>query len=80
MWQLRRSSTLSFGIPCTATLWLILLAAFAPAPASAQTGVIAFRGHCTDFLYAMRSDGSERVALPLPPLPEPTGRYRYWDP
>ena len=27
-----------------------------------------------------RGDGSGRIALPLPPLPQPTDEYRYWDP
>ena len=42
----------------------IVLAIFAARPASAQTGVIAFRDDCTDLLYAMRGDGSGREATP----------------
>ncbi len=80
MFLRRPSSTLSCRIPCTVMLWVILLAAVAALPASAQTGAIAFRDDCTGLLYAMRGDGSGRIALPLPPLPQPTGEYRYWDP
>lgn len=43
--------------------------------AAAQTGVIAFEDGCTGLLYAMRADGSGRIALPLPPLPLPTDIY-----
>jgi hypothetical protein len=46
-----------------------------PQSVLAQTGVIAFRDDCAGLLYAMRGDGSGRVALPLPPLPMPTDRY-----
>ena len=28
----------------------------------------------------MRGDGTGRIALPLPPLPEPASEYRYWGP
>ncbi len=63
-------------IPFPLTFGLILLAALAAMPASAQTGVIAFRDDCTGLLYAMRGDGSGRIALPLPPLPQPTDQYR----
>lgn len=47
-----------------------------PAPLTAMPGVIAFRDDCTGLLYAMRADGSGRIALPLPPLPLPTDDYR----
>src|SRR5262245_20413375 len=51
--------TVSFG--------LIILGLLAAMPASAQTGVIAFRDDCNGLLYAMRGDGSGRLALPLQP-------------
>ena len=73
------SSTCSSRIRCTTALGFILVAAFAPPPVAAQTGVIAFRDYCTGLLYAMRGDGSGRIALPLPQLPEPMGEYEYWD-
>jgi hypothetical protein len=47
-----------------------------PASLTALPGVIAFRDDCTSLLYAMRADGSGRVALPLPPLPLPSDSYR----
>lgn len=47
-----------------------------PAPLTALPGVIAFRDDCTSRLYAMRADGSGRIALPLPPLPLPNDSYR----
>lgn len=47
-------------------------------PGSAQTGVIALRDDCTGLLYAMRADGSGRIALPLPPRPLATDQY--WGP
>ena len=75
---LRPSSTFSLRIPCTTALWVILLAGFGAPPVSAQSGAIAFRDDCTGLLYAMRGDGSGRIALPLPSLPLPTDRY--WDP
>jgi hypothetical protein len=75
MFLLRPWSTLSSRIPCTIMLWVILLAAVAALPASAQTGVIAFQDACTGLLYAMRGDGTGRIALPLPSLPLPTDRY-----
>jgi Tol biopolymer transport system component len=46
------------------------------APAAAQTGVIAFEDACTRLLYAMRGDGTGRIELPFPPLPDPTDAYR----
>jgi hypothetical protein len=69
-----------FRVTCTISLSLIILAAFAARPASAQTGVIAFRDDCTGLLYAMRGDGTGRISLPLPQLPEPAADYRYLDP
>jgi hypothetical protein len=78
MFLLRPSSTLSLRIPCTIALCVILLAAFRVPPVSAQTGAIAFRDDCTGLLYAMRGDGTGRIALPLPSLPLPTDRY--WGP
>jgi len=58
----------------TITLSLITLTAFSVSPASADSGIIAFRDDCTRLVYAMRGDGSGRVAL-LPPLLLPTDRY-----
>ena len=75
MFLLRASSNLSLRISCT----IIMVLAVAPPPASAQTGVIAFR-RLPNLLYAMRGDGSGRIALPLPPLPQPVDGYQYWDP
>jgi hypothetical protein len=46
-----------------------------PVGAQQTYGIIAFRDDCTRRLYAMRADGSGRVALPLPALPLPTDRY-----
>jgi len=79
MWLPGSSSTRSFRMRCTTALWFIFVAALAPPPVAAQTGVIAFRDYCTRLLYAMRGDGSGRIALPLPQLPEPMGEYEYWD-
>jgi WD40 repeat protein len=47
-----------------------------PSPATAQAGVIAFRDDCGGLLYAMRADGSGRIAIPLPTPALPTDRYR----
>jgi hypothetical protein len=77
MFLLRTPSNLSFKISCTI---IMVLAALAAPPASAQTGVIAFRDDCTELLYAMRGDGTGRIALPLPQRPQPTSEYEYWDP
>jgi hypothetical protein len=60
------------GILLVAGIGVALLTAI---PAVAQTGVIAFRDDCNGLLYAMRSNGTERVVLPFPPLPLPTDRY-----
>jgi hypothetical protein len=57
------------------TVGLIVLSSLTAVPALAQSGVIAFQDACTELLYAMRGDGSGRIALPLPPLPLPTDRY-----
>jgi hypothetical protein len=76
----RRSHQPSVRIPCIIGLVAVLLTGLAASPVSAQSGVIAFRDDCTGRLYAMRGDGSARIALPLPQLPQPTGEYRYWDP
>jgi hypothetical protein len=64
-------------IRCAVTLGLIILASLTAKStfAQTQTGVIAFRDDCTRLLYAMRWDGSGRIALPFPPLPLPTDRY-----
>jgi len=67
MTLLRISRMITFG--------LIILIPLTVMPAFAQSGVIAFRDDCTGLLYAMRGDGSGRIALPLPPLPLPTDRY-----
>jgi hypothetical protein len=72
----RRFSSLS------RTLAISLVAA-AGAPvtvASAQTGIIAFQDHCTHRVYAIRADGTGRVVLPLPALPEPMSAYQYGTP
>jgi hypothetical protein len=47
---------------------------------SSQTGVIAFRDDCTGLLYAMHGDGTGRIAIPLPPKPEPASDYGYLQP
>ena len=57
----------------------MVFASLAATSASAQTGVIAFRDDCNMRLYAMRGDGTGRVALPLPSLPDPA-TDRYWSP
>jgi hypothetical protein len=62
-------------ISCMITVGLIVLSSLTAVPALAQSGVIAFQDACTELLYAMRGDGSGRIALPLPPLPLPTDRY-----
>ena len=62
-------------ISCMITFALIILAKQTVMPALAQSGVIAFQDACTGLLYAMRGDGSGRIAVPLPPLPLPTDRY-----
>jgi hypothetical protein len=80
MISLRRTHQLSVRTRCTISLAAVLLTGLAASPVSAQSGAIAFRDACTGRLYAMRGDGSARIALPLPPLPQPTGEYRYWDP
>ena len=80
MIPLRRTHQLSVRTRCTIGLAAVLLTGLAASPVSAQSGAIAFRDECTGRLYAMRGDGSARIALPLPPLPQPTGEYRYWDP
>ena len=65
-------------IPRTIILGSIIVVSLTAMPASAQTGVIAFRDECTGLLYAMRGDGSERIELPLPP--RPTDQYVYRQP
>ena len=67
----------SLRILCTISLSVVVLGAVEARPASAQTGVIAFRDACNGLLYGMRGDGSDRMPLPLPPLPEPASQYRY---
>jgi hypothetical protein len=55
-----------------------IVVAAPPVPvAPAQKGVIAFLDYCTRRLYAIRGDGTGRVALPLPPLPEPATAFDY---
>jgi WD40-like Beta Propeller Repeat len=66
MTLLRTACTIIFGF---------IIVSLTAMPASAQTGVIAFRDDCTGLLYAMHWDGSGRIALPLPSRPEPTDRY-----
>jgi len=65
---------------CAITVGLILLASLTAESALAQTGVVAFRDDCTGLLYAMHADGSGRMAIPLPPKPEPASQYRYQQP
>lgn len=65
---------------CAVTFGLILFASLTVESASAQTGVIAFRDDCTGLLYAMHADGIGRIAIPLPPKPEPATQYRYQQP
>jgi hypothetical protein len=74
------SLSLSLGLRRAFRLSLIVLAIVGARPASAQTGVIAFRDDCTGLFYAMRGDGTGRIRLPLPQLPEPAADYRYLDP
>ena len=80
MFPLHRSHQLFVRTPCMIGLAAVLLTGLAAAPASAQSGVIAFRDYCSGRLYAIRGDGSGRIALPLPQLPQPTAEYRYSDP
>src|SRR5262245_25489670 len=61
-------------ISCMITFGLMIAVPLTVMPAFGQPGVIAFQDHCPGLLYAMRGDGSGRVAL-LPPLPLPTDRY-----
>ena len=77
MSPLHRSHQLLVRTRCMIGLAAVLLTGLAAAPASAQSGVIAFQDACSGGLYAMRGDGSARIALPLPELPEPTAEYRY---
>jgi hypothetical protein len=79
MIPLRRTRQLSVRTRCTISLAAVLITGLAAPPASAQSGVIAFRDDCGR-LDAMRGDGSARIALPLPPLPQPAAEYRYRDP
>ena len=62
-------------VPCTVIFGFIFLTSLRAIPPLAQTGVIAFQDACTGLLYAMRGDGSGRIALPLPPRPLPTDEY-----
>ena len=80
MFPLHRSHQLLVRTPCMIGLAAVLLTGLAAAPASAQSGVIAFRDACSGRLYAMRGDGSARIALPLPQLPQPTAEHQYRDP
>jgi hypothetical protein len=79
MFPLRPTHQLSVRTRCLISLAAVLLTGLAAPTASAQSGVIAFRDECSQRLYAMRGDGSARIALPLPPLPQPTAEYRYWN-
>ena len=58
-------------------LSVVVLGAVSVGPASAQNGVIAFQDGCDGRLYGMRGDSSDRMPLPLPPLPGPASEYRY---
>ena len=77
MCLLHPSCERSFRMLRTITLSVMVLGAIPARPASAQTGVIAFQDHCNGLLYAMRGDGTGRMPLPLPPLPQPASEYRY---
>jgi len=77
MFSLHRSHQLLVRTPCMIGLAAVLLTGLAAAPASAQSGVIAFQDACSGRLYAMRGDGSARIALPLPQLPQPTAEHQY---
>ena len=72
----RRSSSPS----CRLALSLLVAAAAPVTVASAQTGIIAFQDHCMHRVYAIRGDGTGRVLLPLPPLPEPASAYQHRPP
>ena len=80
MFSLHRSHQLLVRTRCMIGLAAVLLTGLAAAPASAQSGVIAFQDACSGRLYAMRGDGSARIALPLPQLPQPTAEHQYGDP
>jgi len=80
MSPLHRSHQLLVRTRCMIGLAAVLLTGLAAAPASAQSGVIAFQDACSGRLYAMRGDGSARIALPLPQLPQPTAEHQYRDP
>ena len=80
MTLLRPSRYSLFIIVLTITLSVMALGAVQAPPASAQTGVIAFQDHCSKLLYGMRGDGTGRMTLPLPPLPQPASEYWYSGP
>jgi hypothetical protein len=80
MSPLHRSHQLLVRTRCMIGLAAVLLTGLAAAPVSAQSGVIAFQDACNGRLYAMRGDGSGRIALPLPQLPQPTAEHQYRDP
>ena len=74
---LPRSCRSSFRTLSTMFLSVVAVGAVSVGPASAQSGVIAFQDGCDGRLYGMRGDSSDRMPLPLPPLPEPPSEYRY---
>ena len=76
----RPSRNRSLRILCTIALSFVMFGAVPARPAAAQTGVIAFLDACNGLLYGMRGDGSDRMLLPLPALPEPASEYRYSTP
>ena len=81
MVPLRRTHHLSVRTRCLISLAAVLLTGLAAPPASAQSGIIAFRDYCDRRgVYAMRGDGSGRIALPLPPLPQPTAEHQHREP
>ena len=77
MCLLLRSRRSSLRMLSTLFLSVVVLGAVPVRPASAQTGVIAFQDGCNGLLYGMRGDSSDRMPLPLPPLPGPASEYRY---
>ena len=80
MFLLHPSSNSPLRILCTIIVSVTAFGAIPAWPASAQTGIIAFQDHCSNLLYGMRGDGTGRIALPLPPLPQPASEYRYRGP
>jgi hypothetical protein len=80
MSQLRQRLRKSSSFSCALVVSVMVVSAAPVSVASAQTGIIAFTDYCTHGVYAIRGDGTGRVALPLPPLPEPASAFRYGTP